>query len=67
MTVEAVWDKRDGGGWSYKFPGVPYNLTPSRKRTSIVSSSSSLVAEAKAMAAEAGVRLPSRWELLVRR
>ncbi len=67
MTVDAVWDRSNGGGWSYRFPGLPYNLTPSRRRTSIVSSNSALVAEAKRVAAAAGVRLPSRWELLVKR
>jgi hypothetical protein len=67
MKVDAIWDDEKGGGWKYKVPGVQGFLTPLRKSTSIVSSNEALVREAQAVAFAAGVKLPTNWELTVRR
>jgi hypothetical protein len=67
MKVDAIWDDGHGRGWKYKVPGVQGFLTPMRKSTSIVSSNEALVREVQRVAFAAGVRLPTTWELTVRR
>jgi hypothetical protein len=67
MKVDAIWDDGYGRGWKYKVPGVQGFLAPMRKSTSIVSSNDALVQEAQAVAFAAGVKLPTNWELTVKR
>jgi hypothetical protein len=66
MTVEAIYEERERG-WKYKIPGVTGFVAPSRVSTSIVSSDAALVREVKAIAFATGVKLPSNWDLVVRR
>lgn len=66
VTVEAIYDDRGARGWKYKLPRAGF-VTPSRKSTSILSSDASLVREVKELAFAVGVKLPERWELVVRR
>lgn len=66
MTVEAVYGQRERR-WKYKIPGLAGFVTPSRVSASIVSSNAALVREVKEVAFATGVKLPSRWELSVRR
>lgn len=70
-TVEAVWDNgadRDvARGWKYKLPGVQGFVTPARKATSIVSPNAAIVREVKEIAFALNVKLPERWELMMRR
>jgi hypothetical protein len=66
MTVEAVYDRNGRSGWKYRLPRAGF-VTPSVKRTSIVSSNAALIREVKELAFAVGVKLPDRWELLVRR
>jgi hypothetical protein len=65
MTIEAVWDSRLRG-FKYKLPRAGF-VTPSVKRTSIVSPNAAIIREVKAVAFAVGVRLPSQWELSVTR
>jgi hypothetical protein len=64
ITVEAIEDR---GGFKYRIPGVQGFVTPSRKTASMLSSTPVIVREVKAVAFAVGVRLPSRWELMVKR
>ena len=66
MTVEARWQERERR-WAYRIPGVAGFVTPDRPRTSIVSSDAALAKEVQAIAPRVGVRLPSSFELVVRR
>ena len=67
MTIEAVWDDRGQGKWKYKIPGLAGYVTSDRMRTSILSATPVLIREVKDIAFAAGVKLPDRWELSVRR
>ena len=64
-TVEAIADER--GGFKYRLPGVQGYVTPMRKAASVVSPNTAIVREVKDLAFALQVKLPERWELVVRR
>jgi hypothetical protein len=65
LTVDAIWDDRLRR-FKYRLPGVGFAVAE-RGRTSIVSDNAALAREARLVAGIMRVRLPERFELLVRR
>lgn len=65
MVIEAEWDDRLRR-FKYKIPGVGWAVAE-KGHSSLVSSNAVLIREAKLVANIVGVRLPDKWELLVRR
>ena len=67
MKVDAIWDRDGRDGWKYRIPGIQGFVAPMRKTTSVVSSNEALVREVQNVAFAVGVKLPTNWELTVRR
>lgn len=65
LTVDAVWDTRLRR-FKYRIPGVGFAVAE-RCHTSIVSSNADLAREARMVANLVGARLPSQFELSVKR
>ena len=66
MTVQATYGNYEGRPvWKFRMFGQ--EIVPLPQRASIVSSNAVLAREAQRAADTIGVKLPSKWDLVVRR